>query len=71
MVVVKGGVSKRKPKKMKPKGAKGKAAVKRLGRTYKTGGFNKIAKKAAKKYGSAEAGKRVAGAIYWRMANKK
>lgn len=57
--------------KMKPKGARGKASVKRLGRTYKTGGFNKIANKAAKKYGSKAAGKRVAGAIYWKMAKKR
>ncbi len=55
-------------KKLKPKGKRGKAAVKRLGRTYKTGGFKKIAAKAAKKYGSSAAGKRVAGAIYWKMA---
>ena len=51
--------------KMKPKGKKGKAMVKKLGRSYKTGGFAKIASKAAKKYGSAAAGKRVAGAIFW------
>jgi hypothetical protein len=50
---------------LKPKGKRGLAAVKRLGRDYKTGGFNTIAKKAAARYGSAEAGKRVAGAIYW------
>lgn len=49
-----------------PKGEKGKAAVERLGRDYKTGGFEKIAKKAAEKYGSKEAGERVAGAIYWK-----
>lgn len=54
-------------KKMKPKGAKGKAQVKKLGRTYKTGGFNKIAAKAGKKYGSKQAGKRVAGAIFQNM----
>jgi hypothetical protein len=51
---------------MEPKGEKGKAAVERLGRDYKTGGFEKIAKKAAEKYGSKEAGERVAGAIYWK-----
>jgi len=54
-------------KRMKPKGKRGMVAVKRLGRTKKTGGFAKIAKKASKKYGSTAAGKRVAGAIYWRM----
>ena len=57
--------------KMKPKGARGRAAVKRLGRTHKTGGFNKIAKKAAKKYGSKQAGKRVAAAVYWKMVKKR
>lgn len=56
---------------MKPKGARGKAAVKRLGRTYKTGGFAKIAKVASKMYGSKAAGKRVAGSIYWKQVAKK
>ncbi len=37
---------------MKPKGKKGRAMVKKLGRTKKTGGFAKIAAKAGKKYGS-------------------
>lgn len=55
---------------MKPKGAKGRAQVKKLGRTFKTGGFSKIAKAAGKEYGSKEAGKRVAGAIFQRMASK-
>ena len=41
---------------MKPKGKRGMAAVKRLNRTRKTGGFAKIASKAAKKYGSKSAG---------------
>jgi hypothetical protein len=52
----------------KPKGARGMAAVKRLGRTKTTGNFNKIAESAGKEYGSAAAGKRVAGAIYARQA---
>jgi len=56
---------------LKPKGKRGKAAVKRLGRNYKTGGFNKIANKATKKYGSKAAGKRVAGAIYQKMVRKR
>ena len=58
---------------MEPKGEKGKAAVERLGRDYKTGGFEKIAAKAAEKYGSKEAGERVAGAVYWNKvaAHKK
>ena len=50
--------------KAKPKGGRGRAAVKRLGRKYKTGMFSKIAKKAARRYGSAAAGRRVAGKIY-------
>lgn len=57
-------------KKTTPKTKKGKAMVKKLGRTKKTGGFAKIAKKAAKEYGSKAAGKRVAGAIFWKMAKK-
>ncbi len=52
----------------KPKGARGMAAVKRLGRTKTTGNFNKIAASAAKEYGSVAAGKRVAGAIYQKKA---
>ncbi len=56
---------------LKPKGAKGRAMVKKLGRTYKTGGFKKIASKAAAKYGSAEAGKKVAGAIFQKMRKFK
>ncbi len=56
-------------KHMKPKGKKGMAQVKRLGRTFKTGGFNKIAKASGKKYGST-AGKRIAGAVFNRMAAK-
>ncbi len=54
---------------MKPKGKEGMAAVERLGRTTKTGGFGKIASSAAKEYGSAEAGKKVAGAVYWNMVH--
>ena len=48
-----------------------KAALKRLGRKKATGNFKKIAKKAAKRYGSAEAGKRVAAAIYWKKVKKR
>jgi hypothetical protein len=54
----------------KPKGARGMAAVKRLGRTKTTGNFNKIAASASKEYGSAAAGKRVAGSIYQKKATK-
>lgn len=60
-------------KMMKPKGKRGMAQVKKLGRTKKTGGFAKIAKSAAKKYGSKAAGKKVAGAVFQKMvaARKK
>ena len=64
-------MAKRKIKGTIPKTKRGKAAVKRLGRTRKTGGFAKIAKKAAKKYGSKKTGKKVAGAVYWKMVRKR
>lgn len=57
-------------KKLKPKGKRGRAMVKKLGRTYKTGNFEKIAMKAARKYGSKEAGKRVAAAVFWKKVRK-
>ena len=63
--------SEKKTKKMKPKGKKGMAQVKKLGRTYKTGGFAKIASKAAKEYGSKEKGKKVAGAVFQRMVKAR
>lgn len=52
--------------KRKPKGGRGKAAVRRLGRRYKTGMFEKIARKAARRYGSMKRGRKVAAAIYWK-----
>ena len=55
---------------MKPKGKRGRVAVRRLGRTRKTGGFAKIARKGAKEYSSVERGKKVAGAVYWKMVKK-
>jgi len=58
-------------RRLKPKGKRGRAAVRRLGRTYKTGGFSRIARKAAKRYGSKAAGKRVAGKVYWRKVRKR
>jgi hypothetical protein len=61
----------KKTKMMKPKGKRGRVAVKRLGRKKKTGGFAKIARKAAKKYGSKKAGERVAASVYWGMVNKR
>lgn len=54
-----------------PKTKRGKAQVRKLGRTKKTGGFAKIAAKAGKKYGSSAAGKRVAGAIFNKMVRKR
>jgi len=48
-----------------PKTPQGKAAVARLGRTTKTGGFSKIARTASKEYGSKAAGQKVAAAVYW------
>jgi len=56
--------------KRKPKGKRGKAAVKRLGRKYKTGMFEKIARKAAKRYGSMKRGRKVAAAIYWKKVKR-
>lgn len=52
------------PVNKKPKGARGRAQVAKLGRTKKSGAFNAIAKKAGKEYGSKEAGDRVAGAVF-------
>jgi len=57
-------------KRMKPKGKRGRAMVKRLGRNYKTGGFKRISESAGKKYGSKEAGNRVAGAVYQSLVRK-
>lgn len=56
---------------LKPKGKKGMAQVKKLGRSYKTGGFAKIAAKAGKEYGSKTAGAKVAGAIFQKMVAKR
>lgn len=57
--------------KMKPKGKQGKAQVAKLGRTFKTGGFNKITSSAAKKYGSKKIGQKVAGAVFQKMVRAK
>lgn len=56
---------------LKPKGKVGKAQTRRLNRNFKTGGFNKIAKSAGREYGSSAAGKRVAGAIFHKMAESR
>jgi len=45
--------------------------VDKLGRKYATGMFEKIAQKAARKYGSMESGRKVAGAIFWKKAGRK
>lgn len=58
-------------KHLKPKGAIGRAAVARLGRNYKSRTFEKIAESAGKEYGSKEAGRRVAGAIYWKKVRAR
>jgi len=57
--------------KLKPKGKRGRAMVRKLGRNYKTGNFEKIARKAAKKYGSKTIGKKVAAAIFWKKVRKR
>jgi len=55
---------------LKPKGARGKAQVKKLGRDYKTGGFSKIEKKAESEGKSASSAKKIAGAVFQNMARK-
>jgi len=54
-----------------PATKRGKAMVAKLGRTKKTGGFARIAAKAGKRYGSAAAGKRVAGKIFQAMVRAR
>lgn len=56
-------------KKQRSNIAKQARAGKDLGKKGK--GFQAIASKAAKKYGSAEAGKRVAAAAMWKNLTKK
>ena len=43
----------------------------RAGKEVGEGNFAKIAERAAKKYGSAAAGRRVAASIMWKMAKKR
>jgi len=43
----------------------------RSGKNVGKGNFNAVAKKAAKRYGSAAAGRRVAAAAMWKMAKKR
>ena len=54
-------------KHMKPVGARGRAAVKRLGRNYKTGAFDRIAAAA----GGGAKGAKIAGAIYWKKVHAR
>jgi len=58
-------------KKLKPKGARGRAAVRRLGRTYKTGGFQAIVEKAIKSGYTKDQARRIAAAQYWRMVRAR
>ena len=66
-------------KKMKPKGKKGRAMVKKLNRNYKTGKFDEIAKKSAKQYQkkgmskkkAEQIGKKVAGKVFWNKVKKR
>lgn len=55
---------------MKPKGAKGRAMVRKLGRTKKTGGFNKIVKSVEARGGSESSAKKIAGKIFWNKVKK-
>lgn len=59
------------PKKQKPKGRRGTAAVRRLGRTYKTGGFQRIVESALSRGYSPESAKRIAASVYWKMVRKR
>ena len=54
---------------MKPKGAKGRAMVHKLGRTKKTGGFNKIVSETEGKYGKSAA-KKIAAKVFWNKVKK-
>ena len=51
--------------KAKPKGKRGRVAVERLGRRYKTGGFAKIVRKLMKEGYSKEAATKIAAKVYW------
>jgi hypothetical protein len=55
---------------LKPKGVRGMKQVEKIGRRYKTGGFNKIANLATKRYRSKKIGNKVAGAVFQRMIKK-
>lgn len=57
-------------KHLRPKGARGMAQVRRLGRNYKTGNFAKIQASAEKRGLSKEAAQREAGAVFQNAARK-
>lgn len=61
---------KKKDKHMKPKGARGRAAVRRLGRNYKTGNFEKGVKDLEAEGHSSESAHRIMGAQYWGKVKK-
>jgi hypothetical protein len=52
--------------KLKPRGKRGLVAVKRLGRTYKTGNFAKGVQDIEASGKSPEVAKKIMGAQYWR-----
>jgi hypothetical protein len=56
--------------KQKPKGRQGLAATKRLGRNYKTGGFNRIVQDCMRRGGSAEKCKKIAASVYWKKVRE-
>jgi hypothetical protein len=56
--------------KLKPKGKRGLAAVKRLGRTYKTGNFAKGVQDLMDAGSSHEAAQKIMGAQYWKEVAK-
>jgi hypothetical protein len=56
--------------KLKPKGKRGLVAVKRLGRTYKTGNFAKGVADIVATGKSPEVAKKIMGAQYWKEVAK-
>jgi hypothetical protein len=64
----------RRAKKLKPVGKRGMVMVRRLGRSYKTGGFQRIVETARGKGGaplSLERRRKIAGARYWAMVRAR
>lgn len=61
----------KKVRRMKPKGKRGLAAVKRLGRNYKTGVFNGIVRNAESEGKSETVAKKIAGRVYWNKTKKR